>query len=379
MLIVSRKRQRSKLPLVLALLALLISGGLVAWHYLGQEKPAKTGKHFPGETDKDQARIDEEEQFWALLYKQKPEYHQIERRCFVEGTSVKVTTGDAKQDNAFGGVLTDLMKLALNPPPQRPGRPTIDKQNYDLLLSTCPTCGATYFDIDFTNLTGGRPSGGIARLKKSWNLVELCPKLAAIDQSKWTYDQKAYARYLTQKTAGFPDSELGYDALSGAYCSNLSIGYGREYRITGAAWYALAAARFRKYIDAGSYANVQEASLVAMTLGEMYRLLGRQADAKTYFAKALALGGLDQNTTDILGQLEGYNKTGDYTLQLAPIKNMKQPPLGWYVYQLLPNVNAELDYQRPQWSKLDDPELIEQAINNAIDIAPGTEGSLTAP
>jgi hypothetical protein len=281
-----------------------------------------------------------------------------------------VTTGDAKQDNAFGGVLTDLMKVALDPPEKRPGRPSILVQNYDQLLSTCPTCGATYFDIDFVNINGGRPAGAAEKLRADWNLRELCPKLDAVDKTKWTYDQQAFARYLTQKTAGFPDGELGYDALSGAYNSHLSIGYGRNYYITGAAWYALAAARFRQYIDAGAYANPQEASLVAMTLGELYRLLGRPADAKTYFDKALTIGGLDTDAKDILTKLEALVDNGDYTLQLAPLKNMKRPPLGWYAEQILPNVNAELDYQRETWGKLNDPDVIEQLICDSIDQVP---------
>jgi hypothetical protein len=361
------KQRRSLLALVLALLALLFGLAGVAYHFMGKPKPVPPDKaEFPGETTTDAERIAEEERFWDRLDKQKPQYNQGHRACFVEGTQVPVATGDPSHDNAFGGVLTDLMKVALTPPAKRPGRPGILLQNYDQLLSTCPTCGATYFEIDMVDITGGRPPGAAEKLQKSWNLRELCPELDKLEKKDWTYDEKAYARYLTQKTAGFPDSELGYTALSGAYCSNLSIGYGRDYRITGAAWYALAAAQFRATIDGGTAENPQAGSLIAMTLGEMYRLLGRQSDAKTYYAKARELGALDQKTTDILSDLEALNDKGDFALQLAPLKGMKEPPIGWYANQLLPNVNAELEYQRPFWSKLDDVAEIEKHIRGSL-------------
>jgi hypothetical protein len=371
MLVEKRKPRPNKAPLVLALLALAFGVAGVGYHFASKPRLVPPDEaQFAGETTADAARIAEEERFWDLLYKQKPVYEQVERTCPVEGTQFTVTTGSAQHDNAFGGVLTDLMKVALDPPEKRPGRPSILVQNYDQLLSTCPTCGATYFDIDFVNLQGGRPANGAQKLQAQWNLRELCPQLDALDKQDWTYDQRAFARYLTQKVAGFPDSELGYDALSGAYNSNLSIGYGRNYFVTSAAWYALAAARFRQYIDAGSYASQQEASLVAMTLGEMYRLLGRKIDAKTYFDKALTIGGLDTDAKDVLTKLEELTDNGDFTLQLAPLKQMKKPPLGWYAEQILPNVNAELDYQRPAWSKLNDPDVIEQKICESINQVP---------
>ena len=371
------KRRPFPLALILALLALVFGAAGVAYHYMSGPKAVPHDEaEFPGETTADAARIAEEERFWDLLEKQKPVFGQIQHACFVEDTKFNVTTADPQHDNAFGGVLTDLMKVALTPPPERPGRPTILLQNYDQLLSTCPTCGATYFDIDFANLNGGRPPGGVDKLKQNWNLRELCPQLDKLEKKDWTFDEKAYARYLTQKIAGFPDDELGYTALSGAYCSNLSIGYGRDYKITGTAWYALAAAHFRKYVDAGAYPNKQAASLVSMTLGEMYRLLGRQADAGTYYSKSRTLGGLDQKTLDILNELESLNNKGDFTLQLAPLKGMKEPPIGWYANQLLPNVNAELGYQRPFWSRLDDPATIEGWIRKSIEKPAGWKPEL---
>jgi tetratricopeptide (TPR) repeat protein len=349
MLVEQKKPRPNKAPMMLALLALAFGVAGVGYHFATKPRTLPPGQaQFPGQTTTDAERISEEERFWELLYKQKPRYQQVERTCFVENTKFKVTTGDAKQDNAFGGVLTDLMKVALDPPEKRPGRPSILVQNYDQLLSTCPTCGATYFDIDFMNINGGRPAGAAEKLRSDWNLRELCPRLDAVDKQKWTYDQQAFARYN----------------------SHLSIGYGRNYYITGAAWYALAAARFRQYIDAGAYANPQEASLVAMTLGELYRLLGRPEDAKTYFDKALTIGGLDTDAKDILTKLEALVDNGDYTLQLAPLAKMKRPPLGWYAEQILPNVNAELDYQRKTWGKLNDPDVIEQMICDTIDQVP---------
>src|SRR4051812_19749822 len=100
---------------MLAVLLALSGSGWVLWHQKQDHKPVPDAK-FPGETSRQKATYEEEQRFWDLLDKKRPVYRQIDRTCYVDHTKFKVTIGDLKQDNAFGGVLTDLMKLALNPP-----------------------------------------------------------------------------------------------------------------------------------------------------------------------------------------------------------------------------------------------------------------------
>jgi hypothetical protein len=307
----------------------------------------------------------EEVAFWEQIEARQPVFNEVERECLVDGTSFTLRTGDRKQDNAFGGVATDLMKIALAPPPKRPAAPRIDRQNFDQLLGTCPQCGATYFDIDLINIKSGRPPGAAGKLK-SFDLGQAAPELAAKPQADWTYDERALARYLTQVAAGFPHEELGYTALSGAYNGNLSIGIGRKYSITPAAFYALAAAHFTQALHDKSYDNAQGGSLIAMTRGELYRLLGRREDAAASFKQATALGGLDERTAKIMAGLEKLNAEDDFTLQRQPLEGELRPPLGWYIDTILPNANAELQVARKQWGQLDDPAQIVAKIRQQV-------------
>ncbi|MDQ3022893.1 MAG: hypothetical protein M3R04_00705 [bacterium] len=299
----------------------------------------------------------EEEAFWKQIYKRRPVFTEVERSCYVDATKFKMRTGDRKQDNAFGGVATDMMKIALSPPDKRPAAPRIDRQNFDLLLGTCPTCGATYMDLDIININTGRPPGAPAKLKQ-FKLAEMLPELAAEPQANWTFDERSLAHYITQRHAGFPALELGYSALSGAYSGNLSIRLGRKYKLTPAAFYALAAAEFSAALESKDYDNAQAGSLIAMTRGEMYRLLGRRDAASVSFELARELGGLDEKTETILAHLEGLNGKEDFTLQRQPLEGELRPPLGWYIDTLLAGANAELDVQRGKWGALDDPQAI---------------------
>jgi len=354
--------------IAVATLLVLLSLGAVGYVKYQRDKGLEAYKLATKQLETpDQKSADD---FDKALEARQPKFNTIQRQCYVEDHTFNVTTGDSKQDNAFGGVATDLMKIALSPPQQKPGAPSIDRQNFDLLLSTCPVCGATYFDIDFFNIGLGKFPKAKDNLKQHFNLAQLCPELDATKSKDWTYDERGLVRYLTQQTAGYPDYELGYTALSGAYSSNLSVGIGRDYHIPAAAFYALAAAQFKHHIASGKFDNHAEAGLVAMTMGEMYRLLGRHTDAKSAFASARQIGtaphgskdGIDPGTRDILTYLEKLNAAGDSSLHRAPLANAKTPPLGWYIDTILPGINAELDVQRSKWAKLDDPDAIVAAI-----------------
>jgi hypothetical protein len=362
------RRRRWPYFVIGMLTSVLVSGWLLGW-FGGSRQPVAPGSDStapqpaasPASAPEAVAvslPVVDDPEFLAQLEERKPVFGSTPRPCFVCGTEFKVRAGDARRSNSLGGVATDVMSLALSPPLEEGGPPNINRQSFDALLSTCPTCGATYFEIDYTNLNGSILPGGTNNLKSGFNLMELAAPLAQKPQNEWTYDEQSLVRYLTQRTAGFPSYELGYTAVSGAYSSNLSAFLGRDHNIPGAAFYALAAAHFKQYLDAGQYDNELGAALIAMELGELYRLLGRHTDATAAFAKARELNKLDPQTLKILAHLEQLNGAGDKALHRAPLEEVEAPPIGWVVDLTLPAINAELDAERERWAAVDDPQQI---------------------
>jgi predicted nucleic acid-binding Zn ribbon protein len=333
------------------------------------------------------------EQFAAAVAKQQPVFTPYERICPVD--QVKFLVPSQSKDNWHGGVATDLMKIALAPSGKAGERFDLGQQQYDLLLESCPECGATYVELDFVNLTSGMiPSAG-SNLANNWDLAQLAPQLDSARARGWTFDEQSLAHYLTLRTAGWPAGELGYAALSGAYSSNLSAGLGRRYTLPGAGFYALAVSEMQRAIAVGEVGGGSAAvAATTLELGELQRLLGRRAEAEATLAQAkelltaemesaeaAAAAGSDpgiveaaknraerqRNDLKVLEQLLGYLDSGDFSLHRVVMEGEKMPPGGWAIDRLLPAINAQLAEDRGKWSGLYDTDEIVAELLNTIE------------
>ncbi|GEM_PF-2436901 len=314
-------------------------------------RPAPEQQATPAEpaTPAGQAALSAEE-FAQLLAERQPSYSTMQLACPVEGTMLEVPNQD--MDNRLGGVATDLMKIALGPPEEGIGRPSFEAQDWEMLLVTCPDCGATYHGIDLFNF--GR---GDAYSLADWDLSALAPALAARSVEDWTVEERVLARVLTQRAAGVESVELGFSALQGAYAANFNTWYGRKVNVPSPAFYALAAAFFRDSLDESHTAMAPGTKAITeMTLGEMYRLLGRREDAAQVFADARESGGLDQYTLQVLEQLEGLATAGDSGLSRAEVSALAPLSTGWYIDEMLPAINGHISAHRDGWSDLNDPD-----------------------
>jgi len=301
--------------------------------------------------------------FWDGLAQRAPEYKPLPYDCPVDGTQFDVPR--KVRDNRYGGVASDLMKISLAPPEQEYGLPDLSRQEWELMPATCPTCGATFMEIDLINLQSAMVSGGLQAVR-SWNLGKACPPLKNVPHVKWTSDERLFVHYLTLKQAGFPGTELGYAALTAAYGSNFSIWYGQDYSVPSVAYYALAAALMRKDLEAGLPASDAERAAVMFDLGELYRLLGRADDSARWFAQAKDSGHLEQSRLEVLKQLEDSLAAGDFALQRVKIEGLTAPPVGWYLDTMLPAINGHITEHRAEWNTMDDPAAIERAIGEHI-------------
>lgn len=300
------------------------------------------------------------EEFAQLLMQRQPSYSTMQLACPVEGTLLDVPNQD--MDNRLGGVATDLMKIALGPPEGGIGRPSLEAQDWEMLLVTCPDCGATYHGIDLYNF-----SRGDAYSLADWDLATLAPPLAARPTEDWTVEERVLARVLTQRAAGVETIELGFSVLQGAYAANFNTWYGRKVNIPSPAFYALAAAFFSEGLAVNSEAMAPGTlAITEMTLGEMYRLLGRLDDAGHCFVDARARGGLDQYTVQVLDQLESLSLDGDTSLNRAEVAELAPLSTGWYVDEILPAINGHIAAHRDGWSDLNDPDEILARIMAAL-------------
>ncbi|MCH7471402.1 hypothetical protein IIA79_00420 [bacterium] len=374
---------------VLAAIMLFVFAVCVEW-----EAVSVNGKH--NEVPASGLRIpltltDPVAEFWARVEKYQPKYITLTRNCLVDGVEFEIQLKESREsDNRFGGVATDLMKIALAPPREGIGPPRLDLQEWENILGSCPACGATYTDADLSYIRRGAVPSALSNLR-SWDLEAIAPTLAARPVEDWTPDERILVRYLTRRHAGFETVELGFAALSGAYASNLAIALGKKHTIPAPAFYALAAAEFASALDEQDSLNSEAAALTAQILGEMYRLLGRAADAQgafdvshEYFEEArleleekFASADLDGRssatwerklksldlTMGILGQLEASLAAGEYHLQRARVKEIEVPEeVGWYLDGMLPSINGELVFHRDGWNGEDDAEAIVSRI-----------------
>lgn len=315
--------------------------------------------------------------FWQNVERHQPVYEADELDCPVDGTKLKLKHRKSPDsDNRFGGVAGDLMSIALAPPAEGLGQPDFTRQDWIELPGTCSSCGAVFFEIDIINLNKGLAPGGPKALK-DWKLAAQVPALAELPPEQWTKDEQLFVRFMALRQGKFPSFELGFYALPCAYASNFACWYGAplEYRVPAAAYYALAAAEFKRELDSGTHVHDYEQATAAMLMGECYRLLGRSEDAAAGFERARKYSALDDVTLNVLTQLENWLEAGDYGLRRVEVEDARTPPVGWYIEQMLPAINANLDTHRAAWAALDDEQAIIDAINAALLAAPRPPGA----
>jgi len=387
----------------------------------GAESPAA------GETEDESSAAEKAQRFAEAIEQRQPVYTTTKWNCPVDQVELDVPQQASRNaNNRFGGVATDLMAIALGPPPAEGGRPSLDKQDWEMLLVTCPQCGATFHGIDLWQLQNGNYK------IEHWNLKELVPMLAERDFGTWTVEERILVRVLTQRAAGVEDVELAFSAIQGAYAANFDTWYGKEVHIPSDAFYALAAAYFRRALESGEGLNTEARSIASQTMGEICRLLGRSTDAEAAFAAARAPlqveldataespadyaswkvdgdgdGQVDESGTgepvlkvtykapgqyhpvftfysdsakeistvtldvavnmdqfqfQVLNQLVGLLADHKFSLEIAQIEQMDEPPGGWYLSEMLPAINSHIAEHRGDWNSLDDPEAIIAAI-----------------
>jgi hypothetical protein len=304
------------------------------------------------------------ERFYDLLAERQLRIEYVQMACPIDGTVLEVPELARRHSrNRFGGVATDLMSISLAPPAEGRGRPDVGLQDWEALLVTCPLCGATYHGIDIFHLQQA------TRYRiDEWELSAIAPALAARPSEDWTTDERIYTRLLTQRAGGVPSVELGFTALQGAYAANFGTWYGKTVRIPSPAFYALAAAYFADALVTDSEMQPLTRASTALPLGECYRLLGRPADAAETFALVRSLGAFDESNTEhraaraALSQLEQLLAAEDYSLHRAEIPEFDEPPVGWYIDEMLPAINGHIAQHRADWAALGEIDALHQQI-----------------
>ncbi len=353
-------RKKNAVPWGAVAFALVITFGLLFWAVF-MSWPKKEGGHAAAGGDKPAAQGEPKtplEGFMDALADErfKPDYPIMQKPCPLHpqemlDVPVKRLVGerlDIYGDNSFGGVATDLMKIGLGPPKsgERIGEPSTDIQDFDSLVASCPQTGASFSMQDLQRLEGN-PAGRDKLV--GWDLAAECPALATRPQAQWTVDEQRLARLLTQRRWGASSVELGFTALNGAYSSNFAVYIGRDYRIEGAAWYALAAAYFQQAIDEGSLNGEAQTAVAKMTLAEILRLLGDTTRAGELLAEVKAAGALPEGSAEVLDQMIKLAGEGNSDLARAEVQNVPTPPVGWYLDKMLPAINGQLAVGRQQW------------------------------
>jgi hypothetical protein len=349
--------------------------------------------------------------FWASLEERKPVFDLEKYPCPVCLTELNVPFKTRDHSNLFGGVGTDMMGVALRPNPAGSGPPDVDCQDYDHLLVGCPECGAFYGGMDVVNFNGGNPFNSLVNLRANWTAKSVPPELVGRPFDELTYDERGLIRYLTTKTACEGDSsydlQLGFVALDAAFGANVSVYIGRDYKIPSTAFYALTEAHFRAALDKDPdfyETNGRAAMTLIINVAECNRLLGRAEASKAAFIEARSRaeaevskrekaaaeakeGGKPQAIYDsdfllkeaktrlsAVDQIEAYLKKGDFDLHRYKVKGEKKPPIGWYIEQMLPGINGEIQATRAQWAGLSDPDEIVAAMLARLAGSPGSGG-----
>ena len=297
------------------------------------------------------------EEFWARLREHPPQLGTLDYDCPCCGETLQVPAIQQDTKNVLGGVATDFMGLQLIAPEDALGRPDLSMQLFNVLEITCPNDGATFEYLDLSNLANGLVPKADVHLR-GWQLADDAPELAAIPQADWTVPERHLAHYFSLARAGFPDYEIGWRVLAGAHAANFAVWHGDEYGVPSPVFYALAALHFQRELDnPASRMNDEERASTAIMAGELYRLLGRSADALECAAQAeaLPLHGKQQEAVKLLKQRA---EDGDYVLYRNTVVAMEEPPVGWYIEMLLPAINSHIQEHRPHWNSLHDPAVI---------------------
>lgn len=296
--------------------------------------------------------------FAEAIVQRQPVYTLTAWACPVDSVELQVPgQANRQSNNRFGGVATDLMSIALSPPTDGLGRPNLDSQDWEMLLVTCPQCGATFHGIDLWNL-----DQDLGYSLDGWDLAAVAPALAARDKSAWTVEERILVRLLTQRKMGVANVELGFTALQGAYAANFGTWYGKEVHIPSAGFYALASALFQRALDSDEELNAEARGITAMTQGEAYRLLGRADDALNSFALATELNALDDSRLEVIEQLRSLVKSGNSSLEIAIVGEVHVPPGGWYLSEMLPAINSHIAFYRADWAGMDEADAIIAAL-----------------
>lgn len=390
------RQRRSVLPYILFVFALC---GLLIALAIGWSRPPSSGGSTAKPAD-----------FATALKEREPLFTSQEQACPVCGTPLSVPLKDnpRQHSNMFGGVGSDNTPIALAPGKDGSGAPDPDCQDYDKLLVGCPHCKAHYNGLDVFNFSGGSPAAAVGNLRSQWDAQKLCPGLASKAEDKLFLDERAFLRYLTTSVAYSGDDQkeiaLSFAALDGASTANLSVYLGRDYSIGPAAFYALCAAHCEAALAADATLveqNARGAVMLAMQAGECHRLLGRKDAGAADFAKArgwieaesakleseLAAAKAAKQEQQIydksylldfakaqlhsLDQLEAWLKAGDFHLHRLKARKERKPPIGWYIEQMLPAINGQLDADRAEWAGLGSPEEIVSQVNSRLAASSG--------
>ncbi len=297
------------------------------------------------------------EEFWARLRERPPELVTLDYECPCCGTLLPVPAVKQETKNVLGGVATDFMGIQLKAPETALGRPDFSVQLFNELEIACPTDGATFEYLDLSNLANGLVPKAEFNLH-GWQLSADAPELAAIPQEQWTSPARHLAHYFTIVRTGFPDYEIGWRVLAGAHAANFAVWHGDEYGVPSPVFYALAALHMQRELDnPASRMNEEERASTAIMAAELYRLLGRSADALACCALAEALP-LQDKQREAIDLIKQRAAEGDFTLQRNTVVEISEPPVGWYLDMMLPAINSHIQEHRPHWSSLNDPAVI---------------------
>jgi hypothetical protein len=316
---------------------------------------------------------------YVLWIKQNtPVVSHILRADLATGEQFDVPSVDMRH-NYVGGEATDLMSLSMAVPDETSRRPEPGPQEWQLKTVVAPKSKAAYMEIDLMNAAGGRLPQAAENMR-GWDLAKLCPPLASVPVEEWTDDEMQYVHYLTMRTMGFDDTEVGFAALWAAYASNYALWHGDNRSVPGAAYYALAAAHFDRHLTKDGPATRRAKAVTFMVDAEMHRLLGRLwASFKCLEAAEDLKAELQEPERKALEFMQGLVAKGDKTLQRLPETGIPEPPIGWYIDHLFESINGDLDIERAKWTDLRDVDGVCAEINRVIAEKYAAAASQTEP
>ncbi len=309
---------------------------------------------------------DELTEYYEKLADFTPTYVTRDMACPLDNTPLKLPVllrngQGLPMDNAEGGIASDFMKIAVGVPDGGSAMPDLMLQQWEQLPVICPTCNNVYQDASLNNL---RWPQRLQALKQNWDLERISAGLKRYGYRDWTPDQLQYGHYLSSREAQMEHLELGWIALSGAYASNFSVWSGEhEYHIPSSAFYALAAAEFRRSIELdweGLPDKSKSETIMALLVCE--RLLGREEDAGQTLAQAREILRLEPQMLPALDVEQQLLNAGRFSLERVNLQNRPAPVIGWQLDKMLPAMNGHISEYREAWQGLTGTQEILEAI-----------------